>query len=294
MTNATQTVETVKTAIETADKALDLYNKVLDQVIPWNTFDDTIKELTRFKEEYSQSASTLVGEVKTLLMTSQDKYFEATQTIYEWCGITSQLLTAYLSLFSSYDERKAAAQKAILIKVLDEGILKLEKSQLSLHASSLSFNSASGKLLALDSQLANDFSEKSEYFNAKVDQIRKEAYGGAAAGIVAGPFGLIIAYSIAAGVVEGKLIPELKAKLNTVKKFFEDLTATVKSTNVNIDNAKTKLKEEIATIGDLKTDTETTRFFVDYDDLMLKQLQDSATKLISSCNEYQKRHGKKN
>ncbi len=34
MTNADQTVETVKTAIDTADKALDLYNKVLDQVIP--------------------------------------------------------------------------------------------------------------------------------------------------------------------------------------------------------------------------------------------------------------------
>ncbi|EAQ9101597.1 hypothetical protein DVZ67_21840 [Salmonella enterica subsp. enterica serovar Saintpaul] len=34
-------------------------------------------------------------------------------------------------------------------------------------------------------------------------------------------------------------------------------------------------------------------FFVDYDDFMLKQLQDSATKLISLCNEYQKRHGKK-
>ena len=41
----------------------------------------------------------------------------------------------------------------------------------------------------------------------------------AAAGVVAGPFGLIISYSIAAGVVEGKLIPELKNKLKSVQNF---------------------------------------------------------------------------
>ncbi len=42
---ADKTVEVVKNAIETADGALDLYNKYLDQVIPWQTFDETIKEL---------------------------------------------------------------------------------------------------------------------------------------------------------------------------------------------------------------------------------------------------------
>ena len=253
-----------------------------------------MKELSRFKEDYSQAASTLVGEIKTLLMNSQDKYFEATQVVYEWCGVTTQLLEAYLSLFNQYDEKKASAQKAILIKVLDDGVAKLGKAQEALHASSQSFNSASGKLLALDSQLANDFNEKSDYFQGQVDKIRKEAYAGAAAGIAGGPFGLIIAYSIATGVVEGKLIPELRNKLKSVKDFFESLTTIVNNANTDIDKAKDQLKAEISNIGDLKTQTETTRFFVDYDDLMLKQLQDSATKLISSCNEYQKHHGKKN
>ncbi len=62
---ADKTVEVVKNAIETADGALDLYNKYLDQVIPWQTFDETIKELSRFKQEYSQAASVLVGDIKT-------------------------------------------------------------------------------------------------------------------------------------------------------------------------------------------------------------------------------------
>lgn len=195
-------------------------------------------------------------------MDSQDKYFEATQTVYEWCGVVTQLLSAYILLFDEYNEKKASAQKDILIRILDDGVNKLNEAQKSLLASSQSFNNASGKLLALDSQLTNDFSEKSSYFQSQVDRIRKEAYAGAAAGIVAGPFGLIISYSIAAGVIEGNA-------------------------------AKLKLATEIAAIGEIKTETETTRFYVDYDDLMLSLLKGAAKKMINTCNEYQQRHGKK-
>lgn len=180
-----------------------------------------------------------------------------------------------------------------LIKVLDDGITKLNEAQKSLLVSSQSFNNASGKLLALDSQLTNDFSEKSSYFQSQVDKIRKEAYAGAAADVVAGPFGLIISYSIAAGVVEGKLIPELKNKLKSVQSFFTTLSNTVKQANKDIDAAKLKLTTEIAAIGEIKTETETTRFYVDYDDLMLSLLKEAAKKMINTCNEYQKRHGKK-
>lgn len=222
---ADKTVEVVKNAIETADGALDLYNKYLDQVIPWQTFDETIKELSRFKQEYSQAASVLVGDIKTLLMDSQDKYFEATQTVYEWCGVATQLLAAYILLFDEYNEKKASAQKDILIKVLDDGIKKL--------------------------------------------------------------------CSIAAGVVEGKLIPELKNKLKSVQNFFTTLSNTVKQANKDIDAAKLKLTTEIVAIGEIKTETETTRFYVDYDDLMLSLLKEAAKKMINTCNEYQKRHGKK-
>ncbi len=286
---ADKTVEVVKNAIETADGALDLYNKYLDQVIPWQTFDETIKELSRFKQEYSQAASVLVGDIKTLLMDSQDKYFEATQTVYEWCGVATQLLAAYIFLFDEYNEKKASAQKDILIKVLDDGITKLNEAQKSLLVSSQSFNNASGKLLALDSQLTNDFSEKSSYFQSQVDKIRKEAYAGAAAGVVAGPFGLIISYSIAAGVVEGKLIPELKNKLKSVQSFFTTLSNTVKQANKDIDAAKLKLTTEIAAIGEIKTETETTRFYVDYDDLMLSLLKEAAKKMINTCKKRPKK-----
>ncbi|MEH5576591.1 hemolysin E, partial [Escherichia coli] len=51
---ADKTVEVVKNAIETADGALDLYNKYLDQVIPWQTgfapiFPDICYHLTHYR-----------------------------------------------------------------------------------------------------------------------------------------------------------------------------------------------------------------------------------------------------
>ncbi|EAQ4911397.1 hemolysin E, partial [Salmonella enterica] len=61
----------------------------------------------------------------------------------------------------------------------------------------------------------------------------------------------------------------------------------------DIDAAKLKLATEIAAIGEIKTETETTRFYVDYDDLMLSLLKGAAKKMINTCNEYQQRHGKK-
>ncbi|EBA2208091.1 hemolysin HlyE, partial [Salmonella enterica] len=89
------------------------------------------------------------------------------------------------------------------------------------------------------------------------------------------------------------LIPELNNRLKAVQNFFTSLSATVKQANKDIDAAKLKLATEIAAIGEIKTETETTRFYVDYDDLMLSLLKGAAKKMINTCNEYQQRHGKK-
>lgn len=68
------------------------------------------------------------------------------------------------------------------------------------------------------------FQKKNSYFQLQVDKIRKEVY----VGVVVGLFGLIIFYFIAVGVVEGKLILELKNKLKFVQNFFIILLNMVK------------------------------------------------------------------
>lgn len=286
-----EVVEVVKEAIEAANSALDLYNRAVDQIIPWGKYEEIIKEIDRYKEDYSQKSSVLVGQVKTLLLNAQDAYYSSTQKIYQWCGLTRNLLPVYISALD--DPSKIETQKAIIVKVLDDGILQMDRSILELEKCSLSFNSMSGKLTELDTQLKNDADVKSEYFNHQVDKLRKQAYGGAAAGLVLGPFGLIISYSIAAGVLEGKLIPELKKKLEEVKKFFENLRAQVASSNTDIDKAKKEIKEEVARIGELKIEAETTRVLVDIGAALRDEIKKAAIKLLEQCQSYQKKHGQK-
>lgn len=284
-----------KEGIETINAALDLYNRVLDQIVPWQTYEEAVKELDRYRQDYSNESAKLVGEVKTLMKDAQDNYFSATQMIYEWCGLTIKLLAVYLQLFEKKTPQTYEAQKELLVKVLDDGITKMTAGQVRLQQSSTNFNSVAGKLTTLYSRLTNDFDSASSYYQGKVDKIRKEAYAGASVGVVGGPFGVIISYSIAAGVVEGKLIPELTNRFEEVKKFFLHLQALIDKTNVDIDSTKIKLENEIRAIGDLKVQTQDTKLLVPMDHL--DELRDtvlqSVNNLIAQCNEYQKRHGRK-
>ncbi|MEM6614772.1 MAG: hemolysin E [Cyanobacteria bacterium P01_C01_bin.72] len=154
----------------------------------------------------------------------------------------------------------------------------------------MSFNDASGELTALNAILSEDFVEGSAYFNAQVDKIRKEAYGGAAAGVIFGPLGLAISYGIAAGVVEGEMVPTLRKQLAQVQAAFSALSVLVESAQNNIVDAKKKIADEVRTIGNMKSKTEETEMWVEFDDLMLKQLKKSANSLIKLCDEYIERH----
>lgn len=206
-------IEITKEGIETIDKALELYNKILDQIVPWKTYEETVKELDRFRDDYSNESAKLVGEVKTLIKDAQDNYFSATQSIYEWCSLTTKLLAIYLQLFEKKTSKTYEAQRELLVKVLDDGLTKMSAGQAKLLQSSMNFNNVAGKLATLNSRLTNDFDTKSSYFQGKVDKIRKDANADATDNLILGPFGLIISYSIAAGIVEGKLIPELAKKI---------------------------------------------------------------------------------
>lgn len=80
--------------------------------------------------------------------------------------------------------------------------------------------------------LDNDFHDDSEYFLAQLAKLRTEAYLGAgAAGVVGfvffGPFSLSVSYAIAAGVVEGELIPALKRGFEETEEFFDRLEITI-------------------------------------------------------------------
>lgn len=279
-------IEVAKEGIDAVDKALDLYNKIFDKIVPWEELNKTIAKLDQYRQDYSKEAAALIGTVKTLMLNGMDNYFSATQSVREWCQLTIPLLNAYLGLFTGeMNQGKFNAQRTLLLKVLNDGILKMEKAQKDLYTSSSSFNDASGKLTSLKHRLETDFNQNSEYYKSQISRIRAVAYGSAA------PFGLF-GIAIAAGVVEGKLIPELNAKMKSIEVFYGNVQGLVQQSFKDIDSTKAKLKEEIRVIGDLKVQTDETKTFIELDnEPALKQtVVDSVKALIAKCKAYIARH----
>lgn len=190
-------IETAKEGIETADKALDLYNRVIDRVIPWKEFNETLVELDRFRKDYSTESAALIGQIKTLMLNGIDAYHAASQSVYEWTGLAVKLLQAYIKLFGTYNEINAGAQRQMLLQVLDSGIKKLADSQEELKKSSASFNGVAGKLVELNTRFEYEFTEQSEFVQTKITQIRIGAYSG---GALFGIPGITIAYFLAEGM----------------------------------------------------------------------------------------------
>jgi hypothetical protein len=144
-------------------------------------------------------------------MNSKDQYQYSTQAVYCWWKLATALLEDFMKLFTSImDKGKARAWLGLFTTILDIGQKRMTDAMYQLEASSKSFNTAAGKLTTLNSMLKEDFSKGSSYFDSAVNKVCTDAYAGAAVGAAFGPIGLAISYSIATGVVEGKLIPNLE------------------------------------------------------------------------------------
>lgn len=279
-------LDIAKEGIATLDKGFELYNKILDKIVPWSELNKTITKLDKYRSDYSEEASALIGDVKTKMMDGMDAYTRATQSVYEWCGLAVRLLATYKILFTGQmNQGKFAASRTFLLQVLEDGIKKMTVGQKELGDSSASFNVAAGKLTQLNHRLAADFDKNSEYCQSQISHIRAVAYGAAA------PF-LIFGLPIAAGIVEGILVPELHRKMAAIKKWYEDVSADVQNSFKDIDDTKAKLQEEIRNIGELKVQTKETETYIEVDntpelkEIILKSVLD----LIAKCEAYRIRH----
>jgi len=283
----------IKEGIDAAEKVLGLYDKVLDKCIKWDVFNETIAKLEKFKDDYSEKAGKLVGEIKTLMMDARDSYQMSVQSVFEWCSLTTKLLPIYIKLLDSKNPTDAdlASQKSIILKVLGDGVEKMKKAQSVLATCSSSFNNAAGQLVTLHSQLTADFDGKSAYVQAQIDKM-KTALIVAKVAAIFGVFGLIIAVT-AHTTVEGDLIPQMNKKFEEIQKFYKELTDTIAKSSAEIDTTKITLVKEIAIIGELKVQTEETKFFV-ADDNLRSLVAGSAKKLMVQCESYMKRHRQEN
>lgn len=282
---AKMAMETAIKIIDVSNDAMDLFNEVIDEAVPWHTFEATLKELDEFRNEYSEKAAEKVAEVKGYLSRGMTAYHQASKDVYEWCMVVEPMLQKYIELFDDLDKTKSAQQNGVLVKMLDGGIKEMEEAQEKLGNSSSSFNGAAGRLTTLRHQLSSDFNENSEYYADKIAQVRAEGYGISA---IFGP----IAWAIAAGVVEGELVPNIKARFKEAKRFYDNLDVIVNKSLESIDETKVKLNRETRAIGDLKVQSEELNTYTSIDTVI--ELRDivisSAKELIRKCIAYRSKH----
>lgn len=259
----------------------------MDKIVPWKTFQETLDNLDKFRSDYSKEASNLMGGIKTTMMNGMDTYFGASQRIYEWCGLAVKVLPNFKKLFNGGEtQAKFNAQKKILLLLLTNGIAKMTKAQEKLEACSTAFNEAAGKLDSLTRRLKADFDEKSEYYKTKISEIRKTAYQGGA------PF-MFLGIGIAAGVAEGKLIPDIKKKMASIEAYYNSLNGDISKTATDIDETKVKINEEIRAIGEMKTQAEEAQIYIEAeegDGTMFTMIIESIDSLMTKATEYRERH----
>lgn len=276
-------MDVAEKSIEGAGKVLDVYDKTLDRVIPWNVFHETMQALEKGRGRYSQTAGTLVGQIVTSMLNSENHYFTASQSIYGWCGESIPLLEGYLYLFKDYDKEKAEGQKELLINVLDTGLEKMNIALDHINQSIANFDIASGKLNTLDNQLELDFKAGSKIMEDEIARVRRNQW----IAFIFPPVGIgMTIYN------EVKSVPDLKRSINDLKNFFKGLRRHVATAIDEIKKARDQLKRETIIIENLQCQTKVTRTFVALKVAIKVLIVKHANNLIGQCRAYRRRHGR--
>lgn len=279
-------IKVAKVGIETANKAIDLYDDMTYRMLPWKEFDETVAELDKYRRDFSIESANQLGNVEYLLMEGLDAYFRSTQSVYEWAGLTVNLLETYVKLFDNYDASKTKAQKTILIKVFKNGVEKMARAQEQLEMSASRLHEAAGNLTALNTRLSDEFDSKSKFFNKTLSLIR---VGGEAFGVLAdipiiGQFA-----KIPQNAIERRIISRLESTFQSIKTFYENTKVHIRKAFEDIQETKDKLNDEIRIIGDIKMQTEETSTDVELDKELQHEAIDAANKLIEQCRSYRQR-----
>lgn len=278
-------IQTANKALKTSEDAIKLYSNVLDRVVPWKAFQQTLTKLDRYKEYYSPQSTQLIGEIKTLMNDGIDAYHRASKFVFKWSDVVIPLLSTYVELFNEHTVDKAHTQKDLLVEVLTEGLIEMKAAQQAIAESSISFNQATGKLTTLNSRFQVEFNEESEFFQSTIDKLYLGYYVGTA---IFSYFGMTFALS----ALKEEYIPQLKEMLKETEDYYNHLKSKVDQAFHDIDDTKNKLNVEIVEIGELKIKTKETNSFIDLDDIpeLRDTLVQSAQNLIDNCNEYRRKH----
>lgn len=266
-----------KELLESAEKAIASYSKIIDDLIPKLKYPEA-ELFPSYRYYYSAATGQNVGELKTTLLDGDTNFFNAKQSIYNLCGESIETLEAYKSLLDDQNDESAAARKYLLSEVLDSEIQYLQEGDNNIKQTSANLNTSLSKLGDLITQLQSDHLEEGEYFKSFVSAAKLEAAANRSSlEIIANATLAAVKELNRFGVsdpivnkflemnqltlpppedITGRFTIKLKAKFAEVEKFYENLKFKVTETVKHLDSTAAKLKEDAKQVKNSKTQAE--------------------------------------
>lgn len=173
--NGVNSFNEVNAAIRNSNDVLAEFGKAFNQR---TQLDDIIKktdQFRRYRTEYSSLVGPFVGEVKTLLLNSDDSYSAGPRFINDWCTESVPFLEAYVDLFKGYNEENAGIQKDMLKEAFETGVAKAKGAISMLAQTSSNFDAVIKKLKELSGQLSIDYAPGSEFVDSNVRATKLKA-----------------------------------------------------------------------------------------------------------------------
>jgi len=187
----------------------------------------TMKEVNKHLEGEEKEAYDKLSKSEALALKAMTKASIVISTIKSQAEALVAMLEA-----PSEDEQKVRDACLVFAAFAQEAKQDVKDAEDMLDTALSSLGDARTTETSIESSLEriqNDIVNKKK---AAESSQRAAAYGGAAAGILAGPLGLIVSYSIAAGVCEGLSIP-------AIEEDFKNQRATIQGYISGFENMKT-------------------------------------------------------
>lgn len=289
---------------ETLKSAANLvtYSRDLDNSIKWKEL--KMSELNIDATYHSSKTLSRLHKIRNQLNDASDSYFESSNIIYDWTSLAQSNLKLFLRLLQQHN----TTESTFIRKVLDEGLIKFQKSSSLLKAVKQNFSSAQMECLEIRSFFTIEELEKSERFVEKVSSIRRQGHGGTAAlaiatgyiGAVIGSFifpgvGTGVGFLIGAGTTEAVGAPvtelvfvkDVKKQLEQTRDYFSQISNKIGEINTKLDNIIENDDREIKRIIDLGNNAQLTNTALALDIEMAREvIIDVINDLIDECKKY--------
>lgn len=288
------------------------YDIMTNKIMAWEKFHKVVEDLRACSQNLGVFENK-VSETATSIRDSLDDRDNAIQSVTEWCQLTLQKFSPYLTALATNVSGSLTATKRGLIMILDEGIKMFEDAQDKLQKASKSLNEAASNMVNLIQRLDKMKGESADKRDQSITQRRVTAYasaGGATVGagaigtvaplfLLPPPIGLIlgaiavpiagiVSFSVAAGTVEGSQVPTLRATHETNVTTLEQLKDALKNQEIEIEEMKRKHKEDVNKFGTLKVQGKCTKDALEDDDSVFgrEEAVRNVKKLVSLCEKY--------